>query len=110
MFSALLICIVDEPPKEFTFDYSFWSHDQSRNFATQETVFEALGQDVLTNAFKGPVILFLCFHLISDPFFDAVGFNATLFAYGQTGSGKSFSMVRFCCQFWTKMHRIDLIR
>lgn len=53
---SVLICIIDEPPKEFAFDYSFWSHDQSRNFATQETVFEALGQDVLTNAFKGMLV------------------------------------------------------
>eukprot|EP00741_Cyanophora_paradoxa_P015133 tig00020848_g14604.t1 len=60
--------------RTFTFDHSYWSHDkESANFATQDTVFKDLGQDVLENAWQG--------------------YNASLFAYGQTGSGKSFSMV-----------------
>lgn len=60
----------------FTFDHSFWSHDRSPDappFATQASVFDAVGAEVLESAWKG--------------------YNVCLFAYGQTGSGKSFSMV-----------------
>jgi len=42
-------------------------------FADQETVFNGVGKQVLTNAIEG--------------------FNACIFAYGQTGSGKSYSMM-----------------
>ncbi|PVD20791.1 hypothetical protein C0Q70_18952 [Pomacea canaliculata] len=45
------------------------------NYASQQIVFNDLGQDVLDNAFKG--------------------YNCSLFAYGQTGSGKSYSMVGY---------------
>ena len=74
----------DERP--FTFDYSFWSHDgfvvddnginvpTSPKYADQNTVYEALGKQVLDNAWEG--------------------YNCCLFAYGQTGAGKSYSMVR----------------
>ena len=73
----------DERP--FTFDYSFWSHDSFRvddngifvptspKYADQNVVYEALGKQVLDNAWEG--------------------YNCCLFAYGQTGSGKSYSMV-----------------
>ena len=73
----------DERP--FTFDYSFWSHDgfkvddngifvpTSPKYADQNVVYEALGKQVLDNAWEG--------------------YNCCLFAYGQTGSGKSYSMV-----------------
>ena len=73
----------DERP--FTFDYSFWSHDNfeinehgfmiptSKKYADQNVVYEALGKQVLDNAWDG--------------------YNTCLFAYGQTGSGKSYSMV-----------------
>ena len=73
----------DERP--FTFDYSFWSHDQFKEdengilvptgpkYADQNVVYEALGKQVLDNAWDG--------------------YNCCLFAYGQTGSGKSYSMV-----------------
>ena len=60
----------------FTFDHSFWSHDRSPDappFATQGSVFDAVGAEVLESAWKG--------------------YNVCLFAYGQTGSGKSYSMV-----------------
>mgnify|MGYP001987850529 CR=1 FL=1 len=63
----------------FTFDRSYWSHDRNPfdanapAFATQATVFDDLGRDVLENAWAG--------------------YNVCLFAYGQTGSGKSYSMV-----------------
>ncbi|KAF4713789.1 hypothetical protein FOZ63_030743, partial [Perkinsus olseni] len=77
-------------PKRFTFDYSFWSHDDyeidsltgvsqpkgsSSRYADQQRVFEAVGVDVLNNAWEG--------------------YHCCLFAYGQTGSGKSYSMVGY---------------
>ena len=67
-------------PKTFAFDFSYWSHDGFREgpdgeliatedkYATQQKVFNDLGQDVLTSAYDG--------------------YNSTLFAYGQTGSGQ----------------------
>eukprot|EP01028_Stygiella_incarcerata_P011724 TRINITY_DN678_c2_g2_i1.p1 TRINITY_DN678_c2_g2~~TRINITY_DN678_c2_g2_i1.p1 ORF type:complete len:1056 (+),score=392.24 TRINITY_DN678_c2_g2_i1:206-3373(+) len=62
--------------KQFTFDYSYFSHDPSDpRFATQEDVFNDLGIGCLENAEKG--------------------YNVSLFAYGQTGSGKSYSMVGY---------------
>lgn len=60
--------------REFTFDYSYWSHDANdEHFVDQEEVFNNLGVDCLESAWEG--------------------YNCSLFAYGQTGSGKSFSMV-----------------
>ncbi|CAF0816111.1 unnamed protein product [Adineta ricciae] len=78
-----------EEPKQFSFDYSYWSHDgfielpsgileskdNSSAYASQQKVFNDLGRDVIKNAFDG--------------------FNCSLFAYGQTGSGKSYSMVGY---------------
>lgn len=62
--------------KNFTFDYSYWSHDlHGASYASQQTVFDDLGRDVLENAWNG--------------------YNVCLFAYGQTGSGKSYSMVGY---------------
>ncbi|KAK8745809.1 hypothetical protein OTU49_000024, partial [Cherax quadricarinatus] len=53
--------------KDFTFDYSYWSHrDSDRHFAPQEQIYEDLGTDVVSNALQG--------------------YNACVFAYGQTGS------------------------
>eukprot|EP00112_Aurelia_sp_Birch-Aquarium-sp1_P014219 Seg3055.2 transcript_id=Seg3055.2/GoldUCD/mRNA.D3Y31 product="Kinesin-like protein KIF28P" protein_id=Seg3055.2/GoldUCD/D3Y31 len=75
------------PPKEFSFDFSYWSHDgmsenenglliaENPRYADQRSVFNDLGQGVLDNA--------------------VAGFNCSLFAYGQTGSGKSYSMVGY---------------
>lgn len=65
--------------KIFTFDYSFWSHDgfveeengyckkdsDESRFADQKHVYEALGTQVLNNAWAG--------------------YHCCLFAYGQTG-------------------------
>ncbi|EDV26227.1 uncharacterized protein TRIADDRAFT_23272, partial [Trichoplax adhaerens] len=78
----------NEEPKRFSFDYSYWSHDDftkresdgylvpaSPRYADQLRVFKDLGQGVLDNAWKG--------------------YNCSLFAYGQTGSGKSYSMVGY---------------
>jgi hypothetical protein len=75
-------------PRPFTFDYSFWSHDDfveedgymkpasdSSKYADQNLVFETLGKQVLDNAWEG--------------------YHCCLFAYGQTGSGKSYSMIGY---------------
>lgn len=60
--------------KEFTFDYSYWSHDEkSENYASQQLVYNDLGTEVVDCAFQG--------------------YNACVFAYGQTGSGKTFTMM-----------------
>jgi hypothetical protein len=71
--------------REFSFDYSFWSHDSfaidavgkyiplSEKYADQKKVFDEVGEEILSNAIAG--------------------YHCCLFAYGQTGSGKSYSMV-----------------
>eukprot|EP00118_Oscarella_pearsei_P004125 m.17158 g.17158 ORF g.17158 m.17158 type:complete len:2041 (+) comp27345_c0_seq1:160-6282(+) len=79
-------CVVDMTPRQtvlksdrkgrktFAYDYCFWSMDDSNpKHTNQDAVFEALGRDVLENAFSG--------------------YNACVFAYGQTGSGKSYTMM-----------------
>ena len=78
---------VGHAPRDFAFDYSFWSHDQfieeengyltsnGGDYADQQRVFEQVGKEVLDNAWKG--------------------YHCCLFAYGQTGSGKSYSMVGY---------------
>jgi kinesin family protein 13 len=76
--NGLLICFrchSRKEPKSFTFDHSFWSLDaeDASRFSSQENVFEALGQDLLENAFQG--------------------YNACIFAYGQTGQHKFFLML-----------------
>jgi len=58
--------------KKFSFDFAFWSFDNSRERATQDTIYNDLGFFV-PEALKG--------------------FNCSIFAYGQTGSGKSYSMM-----------------
>ena len=75
----------EDDAKPFTFDYSFWSHDgfdttpdgrfvpRGDKYADQVKVYNALGKQVLDNAWEG--------------------YHCCLFAYGQTGSGKSYSMV-----------------
>ncbi|XP_053609168.1 kinesin-like protein KIF13B isoform X3 [Plodia interpunctella] len=61
-------------PKTFAFDHCFFSLEPSAShFASQQTVFNCLGRDILDNAFEG--------------------YNACIFAYGQTGSGKSYTMM-----------------
>ena len=81
--------IINEKEKEkiFTFDYSFWSHDDfkilddgylsptSDKYADQKKVYNSVGKQVLDNAWEG--------------------YHCCLFAYGQTGSGKSYSMVGY---------------
>ena len=62
------------PAKSFTYDHCFNSVEASDpSFASQDLVFQCLGQDILENAFQG--------------------YNACIFAYGQTGSGKSYTMM-----------------
>lgn len=78
-------------PREFTFDYSFWSHNGyieeedgylrrdpnhvGTKYDDQERVYNELGEAVLKNAWEG--------------------YHCCLFAYGQTGSGKSYSMIGY---------------
>jgi len=60
--------------KPFELDRCYWSHEpKAPNFASQDTLMEELGNEILTN--------------VKD------GFNNCLFAYGQTGSGKTHSVL-----------------
>lgn len=60
--------------KSFTFDKSFWSHDESDpHFSGQEDVYNSFGEDFLDHNFDG--------------------YHTCIFAYGQTGSGKSYTMM-----------------
>lgn len=60
--------------KSFTFDNSFWSHDeQDEHYAHQEDVYNCLGEEFLDHNFEG--------------------YHTCIFAYGQTGSGKSYTMM-----------------
>jgi len=78
----------DGKERPFTFDYSFWSHDEfveqengylssgeGGKYADQQLVFNTLGKEVLDNAWQG--------------------YHCCLFAYGQTGAGKSYSMIGY---------------
>ena len=60
--------------KNFTFDNSFWSHNEKdEHYAHQEDIYNALGEEFLDHNFEG--------------------YNTCIFAYGQTGSGKSYTMM-----------------
>ncbi|KAK4055561.1 hypothetical protein OIV83_000107 [Microbotryomycetes sp. JL201] len=63
--------------KSFAFDKSYWSAGpkESPEYASQLTLYDDLGKDLLEHAFEG--------------------FNTCIFAYGQTGSGKSYSMMGY---------------
>jgi len=85
--------------KNFTFDHCFWSLDPNDEdkYSSQEKVFEALGQDLLENAFQG--------------------YNACIFAYGQTGNPKLFiclNKVFYCnecaCDVYVYICNIPSIR
>eukprot|EP00746_Dinoflagellata_sp_MGD_P009475 gnl/MRDRNA2_/MRDRNA2_119280_c0_seq1.p1 gnl/MRDRNA2_/MRDRNA2_119280_c0~~gnl/MRDRNA2_/MRDRNA2_119280_c0_seq1.p1 ORF type:complete len:1291 (+),score=258.30 gnl/MRDRNA2_/MRDRNA2_119280_c0_seq1:198-4070(+) len=68
--------VASTPVKTFTYDYSYWSFDESTpDFVSQEDVYRDIGVKILQNALAG--------------------FNGCLFAYGQTGSGKSYSVMGF---------------
>ena len=60
--------------KSFTFDKSFWSHDESSpHYSHQQDVYASFGEDFLDHNFDG--------------------YHTCIFAYGQTGSGKSYTMM-----------------
>ena len=74
-----------KPPKKFSFDHAFWSHDgfemrpdgyaapaPGSQYTDQQKVWDLLGTNVLAKAWEG--------------------YNNTIFAYGQTGAGKSYSI------------------
>ncbi|AAW41182.2 kinesin, putative [Cryptococcus deneoformans JEC21] len=68
---------IEKKPMIFSFDKSYWSagpKDDPR-YASQQTLYEDLGADLLDHSFEG--------------------FNTCIFAYGQTGSGKSYSMMGY---------------
>jgi hypothetical protein len=89
-------------PKRFTFDFSYWSHDDfterddgylapnSPRYADQIRVFDDLGRGVLANAWQG--------------------YNCSLFAYGQTGSGKSYSIVGYGSNKGLCGRRVDILQ
>nr|XP_056721597.1 kinesin-like protein KIF1B isoform X5 [Euleptes europaea] len=64
-----------EPAKSFSFDYSYWSHTSPDDpcFASQNRVYNDIGEEMLLHAFEG--------------------YNVCIFAYGQTGAGKSYTMM-----------------
>uniref|UniRef100_A0A8C1I235 Kinesin motor domain-containing protein n=1 Tax=Cyprinus carpio carpio TaxID=630221 RepID=A0A8C1I235_CYPCA len=73
-------CIINpkqpkDAPKNFTFDYSYWSHssEEDPSFASQGKVYQDIGEEMLLHAFEG--------------------YNVCIFAYGQTGAGKSYTMM-----------------
>ncbi|XP_035212059.1 kinesin-like protein unc-104 isoform X4 [Stegodyphus dumicola] len=60
--------------KSFNYDYSYLSLDPTDPaFASQETVYKDIGEEMLLHAFEG--------------------YNVCIFAYGQTGAGKSYTMM-----------------
>ena len=60
--------------KNFTFDKSFWSHnEQDAHYAEQHHVYASFGEEFLDHNFDG--------------------YHTCIFAYGQTGSGKSYTMM-----------------
>ncbi|XP_026093077.1 kinesin-like protein KIF1C [Carassius auratus] len=64
-----------EPAKNFSFDYSYWSHSTEDDpaFTSQRQVYLDIGEEMLLHAFEG--------------------YNVCIFAYGQTGAGKSYTMM-----------------
>ncbi|GIY22170.1 hypothetical protein CDAR_562212 [Caerostris darwini] len=63
-----------ESIKSFNYDYSYLSIDNTdAAFASQETVYKDIGEEMLLHAFEG--------------------YNVCIFAYGQTGAGKSYTMM-----------------
>ncbi|XP_030631843.1 kinesin-like protein KIF1C [Chanos chanos] len=64
-----------EAAKNFTFDYSYWSHTTAEDpaFVSQRQVYLDIGEEMLLHAFEG--------------------YNVCIFAYGQTGAGKSYTMM-----------------
>ncbi|KZT20641.1 kinesin-like protein [Neolentinus lepideus HHB14362 ss-1] len=81
----------------FAFDKSYWSAGpkDEPGYASQQTLYEDLGTELLEHAFSG--------------------FNACILAYGQTGSGKSYSMMGYgadkgiipltCCELFNRVEQ-----
>ncbi|RMX71480.1 hypothetical protein D0869_15592 [Hortaea werneckii] len=60
--------------KKFTFDKSFWSHNEKDgHYSNQSDVYALFGEEFLDHNFDG--------------------YHTCIFAYGQTGSGKSYTMM-----------------
>ena len=60
--------------KSFTFDKSFWSHNEKdAHYAHQHDIYASFGEEFLDHNFDG--------------------YHTCIFAYGQTGSGKSYTMM-----------------
>ena len=60
--------------KTFTFDKSFWSHNErDAHYAHQHDIYASFGEEFLDHNFDG--------------------YHTCIFAYGQTGSGKSYTMM-----------------
>ncbi|WVO17419.1 hypothetical protein L204_105111 [Cryptococcus depauperatus] len=68
---------IEKKSMTFSFDRSYWSAGPKDDpeYASQQTLYEDLGADLLDHSFEG--------------------FNTCIFAYGQTGSGKSYSMMGY---------------
>ncbi|GAA6061161.1 hypothetical protein JCM10212_005747 [Sporobolomyces blumeae] len=68
---------IEKETKSFAFDKSYWSAcpKDDPSYASQQTLYDDLGKDLLDHSFQG--------------------FNTCIFAYGQTGSGKSYSMMGY---------------
>ncbi|GAA5892555.1 uncharacterized protein JCM6883_007396 [Sporobolomyces salmoneus] len=68
---------IEKETKSFAFDKSYWSagSKDEPGYASQQTLYDDLGKDLLDHSFQG--------------------FNTCIFAYGQTGSGKSYSMMGY---------------
>ncbi|XP_067211504.1 kinesin-like protein KIF16B [Linepithema humile] len=63
-----------ERTRRYGFDYCFDSSDpKAKNYATQATIYETLGQSILDALFAG--------------------YNSCLVAYGQSASGKTYTMM-----------------
>ncbi|XP_018300139.1 centromere-associated protein E [Mycetomoellerius zeteki] len=63
-----------ERTRRYDFDYCFDSSDpEAKNYATQATIYETLGQSILDATFSG--------------------YNSCLIAYGQSASGKTYTMM-----------------
>ncbi|KAJ2638093.1 hypothetical protein GGF40_001905 [Coemansia sp. RSA 1286] len=65
----------DKSQRTYTFDYSYWTAGDVNDpkYASQEVVFNDIGEAVLGHALSG--------------------YHCCVFAYGQTGSGKSYTMM-----------------
>jgi hypothetical protein len=58
----------DTPSQMFNFDHSFWStHVDDSHFANQQQVFDAVGDDVLSNIFEGYNVSPLGSTILSPP-------------------------------------------